>query len=351
MPTDPSPPSPHDATRIAEEAALWLAQRDRGLTPPEQDRYLQWLAADPRHPEAVRRHAAAFGRMMQLYEWQPGRSAGANPDLFAPAGASRARRWSWGLGAAAALLLLGGALFLSRPEEPGAGLAQSYVRVNERQALPDGSVVELKDGSRILVEFTADERRVRLSGEAHFQVAKRATPFVVVAGGVAVRAVGTAFNTRIEADAVEVFVTQGRVAVARLDAVAEVARPAAEPENRATTAAGSPWVEVAVGQRSIVPLAPAATPRVADVSAAEASRLLEWRAMRLQFAETPLAVAIEEFNRRNAVRLVLTDRDLGAVPIGGTFRADNPEGFARVLELTLELKIARRGEREIVLAR
>jgi transmembrane sensor len=111
------------------------------------------------------------------------------------------------------------------------------------------------------------------------------------------------------------------------------------------------WAEVAVGQRSVVPLAPRATPRVAEVSATEAGRLLEWRAPRLQFAETPLSGAVEEFNRRNTLRLVLADRDLGAVPIGGTFRADNPEGFAHVLALTLDLKVTRRGERELVLAR
>ena len=32
-----------------ERAADWLIRRDRGLTPGEQDDYLQWLAADPRH--------------------------------------------------------------------------------------------------------------------------------------------------------------------------------------------------------------------------------------------------------------------------------------------------------------
>ncbi len=29
-----------------EQAADWLIRRDRGLTPAEQDAYLQWLAAD-----------------------------------------------------------------------------------------------------------------------------------------------------------------------------------------------------------------------------------------------------------------------------------------------------------------
>ena len=54
------------------------------------------------------------------------------------------------------------------------------------------------------------------SGEAYFTVAKNpGRPFVVAAGGVGVRAVGTAFNVRLDSDAVEVLVTEGRVQVSR----------------------------------------------------------------------------------------------------------------------------------------
>jgi transmembrane sensor len=51
-------------------------------------------------------------------------------------------------------------------------------------------------------------------GEAHFQVAKNpARPFVVVARGVEIRAVGTAFSVGLESTRVEVLVTEGQVAV------------------------------------------------------------------------------------------------------------------------------------------
>src|SRR5438094_10525655 len=84
--------NPFRPAAISEQAATWLARRDRGLTPSEQDEYLQWLRADQRHAEVLAQHAAAFERMMQLYEWQPGQSAEPNPDLFAPR-----RRWRWPL--------------------------------------------------------------------------------------------------------------------------------------------------------------------------------------------------------------------------------------------------------------
>ena len=76
---------------LAEQASLWLARRDRGLTPSEQDDYMQWIVADPRHAEAMMQHAAAFERMMHLYEWQPWHTTEGNPDLFAPRRRVRAR--------------------------------------------------------------------------------------------------------------------------------------------------------------------------------------------------------------------------------------------------------------------
>ncbi len=341
--------SQKDAALIAEEASLWLARRDRGLTPAEQDAYMQWLTADPSHAEVLARHAAAFERMMQLYDWQPGQSANVNPDLFAPA---VTRLW-WRrvislAAAAAAILLVGTSLWREINPAVSPPMAKSYLRINERKALPDGSVVELKYGSKIVVEFSAAERRVQLTGEAYFKVAKNSVPFVVVAGGVALRAVGTEFNVRLDADAVEVLVTEGKVSMARVSEPG-LADRLESPESGSY--ASRALQLVVAGQRGIVQLALDAGPQVTEVSPVEVKSLLAWQISRLQFFETPLAVAIEEFNRRNLTRLVIADRELGAIPIGGTFRADNPDGFAHVLELTLEIKAVRHEGNQILLTR
>jgi len=90
--------------------------------------------------------------------------------------------------------------------------ATAIVDLPERQTLPDGSVVELKDDSKIYVAFTPGFRRVALvSGEAHFKVAKnKERPFIVVIGNVEVRAVGTAFSVQRGDASVEVLVTEAR---------------------------------------------------------------------------------------------------------------------------------------------
>ncbi len=344
-----------DDSTIAEEASLWLTRRDRGLTPEEQDAYLQWLAADPRHAALLAQHAAVLERMMQLCDWQPGQSASANPDLFAPMRPPFWRRWGAGLAAAAALALGGLLLSWNGGNRPHIEHKPSYLQVNERRALPDGSIVELKSGSRIVVDFSPLERRVHLVGEASFTVAKNPTPFVVLAGGVAMRALGTVFNARWDAEAVEVFVMEGRVAVAKVGPEGDAGEGRPNGSDGMSDGISVPvdgqWAEVGAGQCGAVPLATDAKPQVRNVPRGEAETLIEWRVPRLQFFETPLAVAVGEFNQRNRLRLVLGHSDLGSVPIGGTFRVDNPEGFVRILELTLDIKAERRDGREIVLTR
>jgi transmembrane sensor len=324
--------------RIQKEASTWLARRDRGLTPAEQDEYIQWLRADSRHTEAMTQHAAALERMMQLYEWQPSHDTVPNPDLFL---ARRFRRWMWTTGlAAAAALIIGGLAVMQAPRSmPMMDLRKTYIRVNERLALPDGSRVELKDGTRVIVQYSENERRVKLTGgEAHFSVWKdKARPFIVEVSGVEVRAVGTAFNVRLDPKAVEVLVTEGRVEVGHPDVLVT------EPVN-------APLV-VSVGERAVVPLEviPTAPPVVTPVTAEEITHELAWQEPRLQFSETPLIEAVTEFNRLNRQQIVIADRSLDSLKIGGTFRPDNVDGFVRLLGSTLPLRAEKTADDRTVL--
>lgn len=339
--------NPHDPipAAIAEAAAAWLARRDRGLSPAEQDDYLQWLAANPRHTEAVTQHAAALERMMQLYEWQPAHDTEPNPDLFKPSRSATALRWArahrfWPAGlAAAAAVAVGFILWSPRPAPvPVAAAPKSYLHVNDRLALPDGSRIELKDGAEVVVLYSETERRVKLTGgEAHFTVWKdKARPFIVDAAGVEVRAVGTAFNVRLGAQSVEVLVTEGRVTV-----------------DDAQGGANSPTAPlfVSVSERAVLSLGTASAPVVAPVTAEDISRELAWQAPRLQFYETPLADAVAEFNRLNRHQLIIADPALNSLRIGGTFRPDNVEGFVRLLATTLEVRADPAGADRTILRR
>lgn len=321
-----------DAKVAAQQAADWLARRDRGLNPSEQDDYLQWLREDPRHAQLIARHEGTVRRLRQLERWQPGGSSEPNPNLFA-----RPRRtgWRWVplVSAIAAVFVIGVLLWReARDERVPVTLAKSFLRVNERQVLSDGSTIELRDGTRVEVAFSETERRVRLvGGEAHFSVARNpAWPFVVEAGKVAVRAVGTAFVVRLDAAAVDVVVTEGKV---------RVESPAAP--GSVTPTDESPII--AASQRAVVSLTSTdAEPQVTSVTPDQLKEALAWQAPRFQFHETPLAAAVAEFNRHNPDQKLAVPAELAQVPIGGLFRVDNVSGFVSLLEITLGIQAEKR---------
>jgi transmembrane sensor len=215
-----------------------------------------------------------------------------------------------------------------------------------REVLPDGSSVELKTGASVVPAYSATFRRIELiRGEAHFQVVKDVSrPFIVVVGGVEVRAVGTSFAVSRGATAVEVVVTTGQVAViARAESRAAdsaVALPAAGKADAGELSAGERTrapdpLLISAGNRMIVDMASAVPPSGGmpqSLSPAELSQRLAWRIPRLEFTRTPLREAIALVNPYNAVKLSLADPALGEIRISGLLRADNTDTLLRLLE-------------------
>jgi len=334
-----TPTSSPDNNPVAQAAAEWMMRHDRGLTAAEQDEFSLWLAADPRHPAAWAEHRWGWDELDRLAGLQTSVHAMPDPDLLAPKKARASQRWAWPLLAAAAAVAVG--IFItSKPVAPGTPAAgvpvvRSLALIEQRE-MPDGTVIELNRGAIVTEHYTAGERRVRLErGEAHFKVAKDAArPFFVEAGGVAVRAVGTAFNVRLDPASVEVLVTEGKVSVAAPSA------PGAEPVIPL----------MGMNERTVVSLAPAApAPQVTVVPPAEIEARLAWQPRLLDFTDAPLAEIVAEFNRRNPVRLVLAAEALRTVRLSATFRSDNVEGFVRLMESDFGMKAEWRGGDEIVL--
>ena len=266
------------------------------------------------------------------------------------------RSLSLSLLAAAAAVAVGFVLWERPPVSPKPGeggwshpRAPRSLALIEQRELADGSTVELNRGAGITERFTPAERRVKLErGEAHFKVAKDVQrPFVVEAAGVTVRAVGTAFNVRLDSAAVEVLVTEGKVSVAQVVGPALVAAP---PSANPVEPPSDSLTFVATGERAVVSLAPASSaPQIITLSSAEIEARLAWQPRLLEFASTPLADVAVEFNRRNRVQLVIADEALRALPIGASFRSDNLDGFVRLMASDFGMRAERRGEAEITL--
>lgn len=317
--------------RVREEAARWLAKQDRGLTGAEQDAFHHWLSADPRHRAWFARHRAGWQRLDRIAAWHPQHGAEPNPDVLALP--ERRTPWRRVALAAAAVLMVAGAVAFRLAESAPAGAAVAASGY-ERRVLEDGSVVELNGGADLEIHFTPAERRVVLRrGEALFTVAKNAArPFTVRAGGVNVRAVGTAFNVRLESERVEVLVTEGRV---------QVSPPVSATEPPLVSA----------GELAVVPLAAGSAPEIAPASEAATARVRAWQPQLIEFAADPLAEVIAELNRRNRLQLELADPALGRITITASIRSDNIEGFVELLAATARLRAEPRGDYRIVLHR
>jgi transmembrane sensor len=324
-----------DTLRPTEQtAADWLVARDRGLTRSQEAEFSVWLRADPRNAEIFTELEETWTRLGQLREAAP--SAPVASD-----GPGRRGRLVWlatGLATAAALTFMWVNWSRPAPAAPDYSLAASTdIGESRRLALPDGSNVQLNTESAVVVQLTGTERRVQLvRGEAHFQVAKSAVrPFIVSAGAVAVRAVGTAFDVRLQPEAVEVLVTEGRV---RVNNAANGASLLTAP----ATISDEPLL--VAGQRAVVSTSAtsAASATVAALGPAEMEQATSWQSGRLEFVATPLASIVDEFNRYNRHKLVIADPRLAARRFGGTFLVGDHEELVRVLEANFGV-VAERG--------
>lgn len=341
---------PSDSAAIEDAAISWLTERDDGFSPAREREFAQWLRADPRHAATVTRLEQTLGLLAELPEFRTELNTvfdrAAPVVAFSPASAEQPtltpapRRWSrafaWaGLAAALAFGSFVGWRALQPPPETH---FTTTVAGYERARLDDGSTLELNSATALRVQFTAVERHVQLeSGEAHFAVAHdTARPFIVSAGGIAVRAVGTAFNVRYTSDGgVEVTVTEGKVRIGQ--------------SGPASSAAESAPL-VSAGQRIFLPKH-APLPAVEKVDPATLRAALAWQSRLADFAEAPLADVVARFNARSRVQLILADAQLADRRIGGTFALDEAEAFVRLLERDGEIIGERRGESEIHLRR
>lgn len=329
MPADPE----FDA--IEEAAAGWLVERDRGLSPAREAEFLRWLRADPAHEATYRALAAT---------WSMIGGAGA---IERPVAARAASPWraGWLAAAVAAAAALAVAYFGSYPGQQApsrerldgrfAMTAKTEVGGVRRIDLPDGSVIQLNTDSVVDVEFAPGLRRVRLArGEAYFTVARNpARPFVVSAGGVDVRVLGTVFNVRLKPDAVDVLVTEGRVRVG-----SPAAHPASEPGAHAPA-------ELTAGQRVSLNLGhsePEVAQQPVAATPAHIRQTLAWQGRRLDFDATPLSEIVAEINRYNRHQLSIADERLRERRFGGSFPATDHETVVRMLEADFGVEAERR---------
>lgn len=324
-------------TREIEEAASrWAARRARGLSSEEGLAFAEWIQRDRRHAPTITRLEATWSKLDQLRVLAPaGGNVVSDPDFFRSRPRWARRHFVLSLASAAAIVLC---LTLWRhPHSAAIRPAGTLVNGTRHLDLPDGSGVDLRGDAAVAVDFSASERRVRLvTGEANFTVAKNpARPFLVLAQGVIVRAVGTVFSVRLDSRGVDIAVSDGKVRIGSDRAEADVEREARY---------------LVAGEHLL--LAPAVRPVADSIPHTDGTAVpsITGQGEELVFVGQPLATVVEQFNLHARRKLVIIDPEIGAVRVGGRFRSDNAEGFVRLLENGFGVSAEQRSD-EIVLRR
>lgn len=324
-------------------AARWAVRlSERGLSTDEQTEFDRWLASDIRHRGALLRARAAWADLDRLAALRGSHAeplssraeggagtlaplmsehaedplettARANRDLSTPHSRTRRR---FVIAASTTILTAGaaGTWWIERHDRT----YESKVGEIRRVSLEDGSHMVLNTASEAIVHFDKSRREIELAvGEGLFQVAKDpARPFVVRAGSVSVRAVGTVFSVRSTDQQVDVTVTEGVV------------------ELEDDSASGGRVIRrVAANEHATV--METREVQVQSIPHDEAERRLAWREGMVDFAGEPLIKAVDEINRHNQQHIVVDDPALASRPVVGLFRANDPNGFAATVAAAL----------------
>jgi len=341
--------------RIDWEATEWLARESAGFSPEERQQFEKWLAADDRHRETIEAYQEMRSGFSLLIDSLPEDAAKPDPDLLAPAEEKRRLPKFLVPIAAAGLAACLALVFFLRPaavdpDPATAAPARAYTEqlaaaTLQRHFLPDGTLLELREGAAVEARYSDRERSLDLiEGEVHFSVAEDASrPFVVRAGGAAFKAVGTAFNIRLSNHEVELLVTEGVVAV----------DPAPDSDTRDPAAEAAPiQPTLQKTQRTkLSRIAPARSPIIETIDSSSLNERLSWKRETLTFENTPLSEAIAEFNRRNRDQLVIEDAELRKERIDGIFRSDDLEAFTEIMQIATGVKVTRAASRKIILHR
>lgn len=210
------------SAELLQTAARWFVQLASGeATDADRQRWQAWRAADARHEAAWQRAQAVTAPFAHIPHAQAGVSVAA---LEKQQGRRAARRQALkSLGGLAGLFCAG--LFGWQGWRSSDASADALTAVGEQRdlQLPDGSQLRLDTDTAIDVAFSASERLIRLRrGRVLITTAKPkgegdggqpTPPFWVETAEGRVRALGTRFAVRQDADSTHVAVMEARVAI------------------------------------------------------------------------------------------------------------------------------------------
>lgn len=330
--------------RIETEALAWVAQMSSDeFTAKDLAAFREWVQRSPAHEKEIKAISGLWGEMNTLTDL-------IEPITEADRVAKRlrrkdSRRKTLGRRIAFASVSIVAALGITTTvlmpqmaqiEGPTQVAAvnvpivfKSVVGEQQVHTLSDGSVITLNTNSHIDVDFTKNQRTVRLlKGEALFKVTKdTARPFVVVADNGIVRAVGTEFSVRLLNKRIDVVVSEGSVELSTL----EPTLPSFSSKinlKRDVKKMASLGI-ITAGQTAKIEDSEA---KVELHAVAEIDAKLSWKSGRLEFLGKPLDEVVSEVGRYTNLQIIIDDPEIQKLSFGGAFNVGETDVLFRTLD-------------------
>ncbi|WP_323717841.1 FecR family protein [Paracoccus aminovorans] len=301
--------APRTEARLEEAVDWFLRLNDPSADDALQEAFREWLEQDPENPRAwenARRAWRTLGQAAPALEaaW-PVAAAAPAAGSAPPPPVPRRRRAMPALLTAFAVAAL---VFLTGPHVMLWLRADYLTRTAETRTieLEDGSVVSLAAQTAVDIDMSGQKRRVRLlAGEAFFEVAPDPSrPFVVTAGDVRAKVLGTAFNVRMSSEATRIDLVRGSLRVAA---------------GRKTTLSPGDSVTVShdTGRMRRGHLPP--------------DEIASWRDGRIFVEDAPITAVVEQIQRYHRGWIRLSGDTLGRQRVTGLYDLRDPDSALRAL--------------------
>jgi len=337
-------------SKLQEQAGIWIAKLDRGLSDVERDQLQTWLAQDQRHQNALFELAKVWDQMDVLAEIAC---------LFPLERRSSLPPRTWRIAAMFALVAVVSGLTLSTVDWPRVAanasgfftrrtLNDTYqTKIGEQKTveLPDHSVITLNTDTLVRVNYTDTDRKLELvKGEANFKVAKdHYRVFTVKVAENEFKAVGTAFNIRMGSmRGIELTVTDGRVKVI-VPLATDTTRSKRNQENSVATE-----IMVDAGKEVLVDQA---TQTIEPVSPTKMEAALAWQSGMLMFDGDPLEQVVHELSRYATIKFIIADEGIRQIPVTGYFKIGDIDGLITALRTNFAINVNTDGQTVLLTAR
>ncbi|MGZ3873027.1 MAG: FecR family protein [Mucilaginibacter sp.] len=227
---------------------------------------------------------------------------------------------------AAAVLLLAGGAWIYFGQRAVKQLQFATADTVKTDTLSDGSVITLNKYALLQYpeKFNGKQRNVILKkGEAFFSVAHdKAKPFIITAGGTAIRVVGTSFNVKNKNGTIEVIVETGIVQVSR-NGSAILLKP---------------------GERILV------EPGTRTLIKAHISDHLYTYYRNREFVadNVPLWRMVQVLNEAYDTNIIIGRKELKDLPLNTTFKNESLDDVLAVISRTFKISVEKRNDQIIL---